>query len=332
MLVTPSIVSVLKKDCSQGRARRRCEDDDEGSQDQADPGPAGGGGHSAGTYNNLQAIVTCVQAPSRATAARDSLGDIARDPERRASGSRPLSERSIRSPYCRGVCSRDYGRLRAGRAGCGRRGRGCPRDPRRRQLLEHVAVGRQREDVGAEEVGRVQPQTSTMEKRPRGLGLLVHPRRCEAADTLTVAIDGEFSGAASHDDAPDRGPQLCALGIDPGGGGIRAGGQPHPEPTAPPAITRRAKDEAATRRHAGRQNRRAWHRACAVSARAARERSVPPARPQPPRLADGRRRGRPGAAFRSCHSRRCSKKEHRDAGGQGKAMSTLTSPLRVQAR
>ena len=66
------------------------------------------------------------------------------------------------------------------------------------ELLQHVAVGGDREDVGAEEVGRVRAPDADDGEEAAGRGRRGRADdHAEAADPVAVAVDGDRAGAAA---------------------------------------------------------------------------------------------------------------------------------------
>ena len=153
------------------------------------------------------------------------------------------------------------------------------------ELLEHVAVRGQREDVGAEEVIRIPaPDADDREEalgRRRG-GRADHD--AEAAAQLTVLEHRQRAGTARHDDPPTRGPQPHVIGPDPGRGRVGSRGQAHLEPAAVLRVARRAQHEQP--RRLAREDRIA---APLVPLRHRRPQPRAADQPRPP----GRRGGRP---------------------------------------
>jgi hypothetical protein len=112
------------------------------------------------------------------------------------------------------------------------------------ELLEHVAVSGDRQDVRAEEVRRVpRPDADDREEPVRRGGGWSPDHHPEPAHPVTTAVDRDRPGAARDDDAPARDAQLSAIGVDPRRRIVRPGGQSHSQPAASPVIARGAQHE-----------------------------------------------------------------------------------------
>src|SRR5918997_131846 len=98
------------------------------------------------------------------------------------------------------------------------------------EFLEHVAVRGDREDVGAEEGARLRwPDVDDREQSTGGGRRGGADDHAEAAEAVATAIGRDRAGSPRDDQAPTGGLELDAVGVDPGGRVVWAGGPGPPQ-------------------------------------------------------------------------------------------------------